>query len=193
VGHAFPDSTQSCCLPRSGIATQHSAGTALIAGESHMRELGANALLSDLCWPNFSDYRFRVATFYEAPATPWPGSEVNGQPARRSRWARRLEHFEQAGPPPSDTDLARFDIGLTVSVMRYISDLHVAKVNPRLVHFGFDVERKKYDLPGFVRDRIVNAFDIHPGKRLVNRSSADDWWSGIFEGCRKPNRSIGAN
>jgi hypothetical protein len=31
------------------------------------------------------------------------------------------------------------------------------------------------------------------GKRLVNRSSGDDSFSGIFEGCRLTKRNIGAN
>jgi uncharacterized protein with ParB-like and HNH nuclease domain len=31
------------------------------------------------------------------------------------------------------------------------------------------------------------------GKRLVNRSSGEEGWRGIFKGCRLANRSIGAN
>jgi len=41
---------------------------------------------------------------------------------------------------------------------------------------------------GFVYKRVP-----HVSKRLVNRSSGSDGWSGIFEGCRLANRSIGAN
>ena len=39
--------------------------------------------------------------------------------------------------------------------------------------------------------RFVETQDF--GKRLVNRPFAGACWSGIFEGCRKPNRSIGAD
>ena len=43
--------------------------------------------------------------------------------------------------------------------MRYISDLHIGRVNPQHFKFGLDVEQKKYDLPSFVRDRLLNASD----------------------------------
>ena len=32
--------------------------------------------------------------------------------------------------PLTDMDIARFDLALTVSAMRYVSDLHIGKVNP---------------------------------------------------------------
>ena len=47
----------------------------------------------------------------------------------------------------------QFDAALTVCVMRYISDLHIGKVNPKHFDFGFDVAAKKYDLPRFREGR----------------------------------------
>jgi murein L,D-transpeptidase YcbB/YkuD len=44
--------------------------------------------------------------------------------------------------------------------MRYVSDLHIGKVNPKLVHFGLDIEHKKFDLATFLRQRVVNALDV---------------------------------
>src|SRR6266487_1021200 len=52
-------------------------------------------------------------------------------------------------PGVSDSDLAKFDLALTVCVMRYVSDLYIGKVNPRTFHFGLDIEHKKYNLPDF--------------------------------------------
>ena len=48
-------------------------------------------------------------------------------------------------------DPARFDLALTVCVMRYVSDLHFGKVNPGLFHNRFDLDREKSDLASFVR------------------------------------------
>ena len=71
----------------------------------------------------------------------------------------------------------KFDLALTVGVMRYISDLHIGKVNPKHLDFAFDQESKKYDLAGFLRDRVVGAADVatalaqveppYPGYRRV--------------------------
>lgn len=43
--------------------------------------------------------------------------------------------------------------------MRYISDLHLGRVNPRRVDFLFDVSPKKYDLPKMIAG-LVDATDI---------------------------------
>jgi murein L,D-transpeptidase YcbB/YkuD len=45
-------------------------------------------------------------------------------------------------------------------MMRYISDLHIGKVNPKHFDFGLDVETKKYDLPEFLKENIVDASDV---------------------------------
>ena len=45
----------------------------------------------------------------------------------------------------------KFDLALTVGVMRYISDLHIGKVNPKHLDFAFDQESKKYDLAEFLK------------------------------------------
>ncbi len=59
-----------------------------------------------------------------------------------------------------EADAVEFDAALTVCVMRYISDLHIGKVNPKHFDFGFSVEAKKYDLPEFLKENIVNASDV---------------------------------
>ena len=58
------------------------------------------------------------------------------------------------------TDEARFDAALTVCVMRYVSDLHIGRINPQNLGFEFDVAHKKLDLPHFVRERLVNGTDL---------------------------------
>jgi len=149
------------------------------APDPTLRQAVADARLADLRWPDFSDYRGHVTKFYEQSsyAFAWThdgrptaqaraiisvlqGADAKGLGAEdydASRWPGRLQHLDAGHAPPPD--LARFDLALTVSVMRYISDLHIGKLNPKLFHFGFDIEEKKYDLPDLLRNRLVNAPD----------------------------------
>jgi len=142
-----------------------------------LRQIAESGRLDDLRWPNFADYRQHVKNFYE-PAGYAPAWSLNGQvtPQARSviatlqkadekglhsddydgpRWEARLARLSAA----PEAERARFDAALTVCTMRYISDLHIGRVNPRHFSFGLDVEHKKYDLPSFVRERLVNASD----------------------------------
>ncbi len=41
---------------------------------------------------------------------------------------------------------ALFDTALSIALLRYISDLHIGRVNPRNLSVKLDVEPKKYDL-----------------------------------------------
>jgi murein L,D-transpeptidase YcbB/YkuD len=45
--------------------------------------------------------------------------------------------------------------------MRYVSDLHIGRVNPRLFHFGLDIDRKQFDLSEFLRLELVDAKDVN--------------------------------
>jgi murein L,D-transpeptidase YcbB/YkuD len=141
-----------------------------------LRQIADAGQLADLRWPDFSDYRQHVQNFYQPGYAPaWVRA---GHPAPQalsiigilqkaadkgldpedydgSRWAARLAHL----PAASETEVAHFDAALTVCTMRYISDLHIGKVNPKYFHFGLDVEHKKYSLPEFLRQRLVDASD----------------------------------
>ena len=48
---------------------------------------------------------------------------------------------------PSPAKIVSFDLGLSVAVMRFASNLYVGRVNPRHVNFGLDIQPKKLDLP----------------------------------------------
>src|SRR5208282_6668331 len=62
--------------------------------------------------------------------------------------------------PHESGEDAIFDAALTVCLMRYISDCHIGKINPQHFKFGLSVEAKKYDLPAFLRERLVNGRDV---------------------------------
>ena len=44
--------------------------------------------------------------------------------------------------------------------MRYVSGLHIGKVNPQHFDFGINVAEKKYDLPLFLSEKLVSANDV---------------------------------
>lgn len=143
---------------------------------SFLREIITSGRLTDLRWPDFSDYRDHLKSLYEPTSfgllwiregrpTPQALAIIEAlQEADRngldpedydgSRWKERLTGESQAGND------ARFDVALSVCLMRYISDLHIGKVNPKHFGFGLSVEGKKYDLPRFIRDRVLIAQNI---------------------------------
>jgi murein L,D-transpeptidase YcbB/YkuD len=65
---------------------------------------------------------------------------------------------------PTDGDVARFDVALTVAVMRYASDAHLGRVAPRRVGFGLDTDPKRLDLPALVAELSTSP---EPAERLV--------------------------
>src|SRR5258708_30467906 len=75
-------------------------------------------------------------------------------------WDDRLAKLKLAAVQPSEADAVRFDAALTVCVMRYVSDLRIGKVNPKHFNFGLDVEPKKYDLPDFLKEEVVDSSDV---------------------------------
>jgi murein L,D-transpeptidase YcbB/YkuD len=151
-------------------------------GQALLRGIVHSGNLSELRWPDFSDYRNHVQKFYEANeySLSWTrgmqptvqaqqlisvllnaeqkglaGDDYDGP-----RWGDRLAKLKPTSLQPSEADAVRFDAALTVCAMRYISDLHIGKVNPKHLDFGLDVEAKKYDLPDFLKAHVVDSSDV---------------------------------
>jgi L,D-transpeptidase YcbB len=150
-----------------------------------LRDIVASGRLADLRWPDFSDYRTHLVAFYE-PVAYAPAWLQAGQPTPRaldmiaifrdawrsglepedydaSRWDTRLEALKTAAPDAA----ARFDAAMTVCAMRLVSDLRIGRIPPHHFGFGLDVEGKKYDLPRFLRDRLLTASDVATTVRSV--------------------------
>ncbi|HZD31535.1 MAG TPA: L,D-transpeptidase family protein [Candidatus Angelobacter sp.] len=141
-----------------------------------IQSLISAANLDGMRWPNFRDYQPWLQKFYEpvnySPAwvngnSPSPqalamielfrnswkkGLEPEDYDA--SRWDSRLRAMQGSAADP-----AGLDVALTVSAMRYISDLRVGRINPQHFKFGLSVEQKKYDLAQFLRERLLPATD----------------------------------
>ena len=159
-------------------------GSAAAQGPGDLGALVAAGTLPDLRWPNFTDYRDSVKKFYDAggyslawiqngKASPQAVSMIllfqqaglkglNPEDYDASRWDARLAKLQPTVPKPSDADLAHIDVALTVSAMRYISDLHVGRVNPQHFKFGLTVGPAKYDLADELRTQVLPSSDI-PG------------------------------
>lgn len=58
------------------------------------------------------------------------------------------------GPRVSDYDVARFDVGTSVALLRLLSDLHLGRVNPKQLRFGFDIDPKRLDLAALVHEAV---------------------------------------
>jgi L,D-transpeptidase YcbB len=151
-------------------------------GQASLRGIIQAGNLSELRWPDFSDYDKHVQKFYESYgySLAWiRGTQPTAQAQELisvllqaeqkgltaedydgPRWGDRLAKLKPATLQPSEADAVRFDAALTVCVMRYISDLHIGKVNPKHFEFGLDVEAKKYDLPDFLKEDVVDSSDV---------------------------------
>lgn len=164
----------------SSWAAQNSTPQRLTAqGESELRASIDSGSLVELRWSSFVDYRPQVKEFYETGGytLAWvrdgrptlqalaiiealqqaDGQGLDSEDYDGSRWAQRLAKLRES---PSQVDLGRFDAVLTVCVMRYISDLHIGKVNPRYFHSGLHVEHREYDLADFLRERLMGGDDV---------------------------------
>ena len=150
-----------------------------------------------LRWPDYSDYKPLVTTFYDdrnneiawlrdlKPTIATTGflqafsnagaKGLNPEDYDASRWPTRLQQIARIASTKDTSNaaqdtVAQFDTYMTVCVMRYISDLRIGRVNPQ--HFNFDIDvQKKYDLAEFVSDNAVDATDVPALIRKVEPDS----------------------
>ena len=144
--------------------------------ETLLRHLADSGVLSDLRWPKFSGLRADVAKFYGSTGYKLAWVRDGATTAQAQAIVKVLQDAAVKGLEPEDydgsrwgarlagmraeDDLVRFDLALTVSVMRYASDLHAGKVDPKLFCFGFDVDRKRSELADLLSRRLINAADV---------------------------------
>ena len=151
------------------------------AGKAQLESLLGKTRLEDLQWPDFSDYATQVREFYakDGYALEWTRegkptqqalqligvleqAETKGLESRDydgERWPARLQALI-ASANKDESALVHFDLALTVSAMRYASDLHLGKIDPRKLHKSFEPERNEYDLADFLLKRIAPAADV---------------------------------
>jgi L,D-transpeptidase YcbB len=144
-----------------------------------IRRLIETGHLDDLAQPNFEGYRGQVTELYvlnnDSPA--WISGQQPTSQARAMlsllenagldgldpddydgpRWQQRLDRLASAHDAVTVEDLARFDLALTIAIMRYVTDLHTGRVSPAFFHFGLEV--KKFDAAEFLHGRVLRAAD----------------------------------
>jgi len=150
-------------------------------GEALLRDFLTSGKMADLHRPEFSNYEKDAEKFYDdfGGALPWvdhgnPTAQARSvivslknaadkgldpEDYEGSRWDARLAQFGRSGSVP-ESELVKFDLALTVSTMRYISDLHMGRVNPRLFHFGLDIQQQQFELSEFLKQRLIAATDV---------------------------------
>ena len=151
------------------------------AGEQELRELVASGKLASLQWPNFSAQSAAVKEFYDQSGYRL-GWSRGGKPTAQAiesigllenadqkgldskdydglRWPERLKSL-QSPSGASETALVNFDVALTVSAIRYGTDLHLGKVDPKTLHKDFDPEREKHNAGAFLWHNVVGAASV---------------------------------
>jgi murein L,D-transpeptidase YcbB/YkuD len=145
-----------------------------------LRPLVASGKFANLRWPDFRDVSGDTAKFYASRsyAPAWvdgagPTAQaklvvsilqnaaqkgLNAEDYDASRWQARQDAL--VGKPTPD-EVARFDLALSVCLLRYVSALNVGRINPRHLKFDLDLNHRKTGLPGFV-EQISQASDIAP-------------------------------
>ncbi|HEY1470703.1 MAG TPA: L,D-transpeptidase family protein [Candidatus Acidoferrum sp.] len=163
-------------------AAKQSAETRLSStGQQHLRAIVDSGRLADLQWPDFSDYDKWVKEFYDSGnyGLAWTRGGKPTAQAREliailddsaekgleskdydgGRWDGRIKLLDGA-TAPDESALVKVDVALTVSAMRYISDLHLGLVDPRTLHRDFDPVVHKYDLAEFLREGVMPASNV---------------------------------
>lgn len=163
-------------------AAQASAPAPATPPQNEMGSLINLGSLPDLEHPAFSAYQQQLNQFYQeggyalawlrdrrpspqalAIVTEFKQAQLKGltpDDYDASRWDARLAKLGSVAPPPSDSDQIHFDLALTICAMRFISDLHVGRVNPQHFKFGLEMGTKQYDLAEVLRTQVLDAPDV---------------------------------
>ena len=149
--------------------------------QSDMASLINSGSLPELEHPVFADYQQQLNQFYQeggyalgwlrdrrptpqalAIIAEFKQAQLKGltpDDYDAPRWDARLAKLASAASPPSDSDQEHFDLALTICAMRFISDLHVGRVNPQHFKFGLEIGNKQYNLAEVLRTRMLDAPD----------------------------------
>ena len=191
IGWASAGALRAIAQPPTGQPEPTADALRAIVGAAH---------IDGMRWPRFPDYQRILEALY-GPRSYAPLWLDAGQPTPQAREAIAVlleagakgldprdydaEKLDQAsrtlGASASTQEQARFDAMLSVGLLRNISDLHIGRVNPKHLAFGFDIDPKKYDLAalvaGAVRDgrvrEVVKQAEPHfPQNRLLEEQLA---------------------
>jgi L,D-transpeptidase YcbB len=142
--------------------------------------------LAILRWTDYSDFEPQVKQFYDGrnyeltwtrDGRPTDATRALIELFQRAdakglapadydagRWQQRLDRLEQIRKAHDDSDgaqdaVAQFDVAMTIATIRYLSDLHLGRINPQSLNFDIDVpsRRAAFDIASFIDDKLVDA------------------------------------
>jgi len=142
-----------------------------------VRSVIAAGRVEGMRYPDIRAYQADLEKFY-APAgyaTPW--LKGTAPTAQAEAMLRQLQDAWKKGLDPEDYDASRwdqrrtalqrgqgestaFDVALTVSAMRYLSDLHIGRVNPKHLKFDLHTAKTRQDLAQFLRQQVLPSTDL---------------------------------
>jgi murein L,D-transpeptidase YcbB/YkuD len=145
--------------------------------------------LAIMKWSNYSDYQPQVQQFYDDRnyELAWTRNGIPTYAAMQliqlfkdaaqkglkpedydaSLWPQRVARLNTIRLKHDDSDnahdvIAEFDAAVTISAMRYISDLHVGRINPQSLNFDIDVPAKRaaFNVADFLNNQVVDTTDV---------------------------------
>ncbi|HXS13023.1 MAG TPA: L,D-transpeptidase family protein [Acidobacteriaceae bacterium] len=151
-----------------------------------LASLASSNKLAILRWANYSDFQPQVQQFYDGRnyELAWTRNGLPTESAKAlmrvfanaaekglvpadydaDRWPQRVQQLEQIQKTHDDSDsaeqaVAQFDVAMTVALTRYLSDIHLGRINPQALNFDIDVasRRAKFDIPALIDDNFVDA------------------------------------
>ncbi len=155
----------------------------------NVEQVVSSPKLTILKWSDYSNVQPQVQQFYDdrnyelawtrdgkptdqatALITMFEGAAAKGlkpEDYDASRWPQRVQRIATILKTHDTSDnaqdvIAQFDAAMTISAMRFVSDLHVGRVNPQSLNFDIDVpaKREAFALPDFLNDQLVDADDV---------------------------------
>lgn len=164
-------------------ATQNQARSESLtaSGEQELRSIVDSKRLAELRWPDFGDRAAAVKQFYRQTGYRlgwiWGGKPtaqalelirvlenaekkgLDSEDYDGARWPDRVKAMEN-GTAATESQRVKFDVALTVSGVRYVSDLHLGRVHPENLHKDFDPEREHHDPGAFLEEAVIGAASV---------------------------------
>ncbi len=151
-----------------------------------LASLASSNKLASLRWANYSEFQPQIQQFYDGRnyELAWTRNglptgaattlmQVFANAAQKGlvpadydgdRWPGRVQRLQQIdkthdSSDQAENDIAEFDVAMTVALTRYLSDIHLGRVNPQSLNFDIDVpsRRAKFDIPALIDNSFVDA------------------------------------